>query len=588
MESIDLEFNNLSLTVNIWEPLVTKTLRPDKKTILKNVSGSFYRNQVTAILGCSGSGKSTLMNILSGYTSSGYQGSVTLNGARRDLLSFRNVSSYIMQEDHLQLYLTVQESMEIAMKLKHSTIKLDMKKRTTINSLLDNLLLCDKRDSLVYTLSGGERRRLTIALELVRSPQVMFFDEPTTGLDIVSANKVIKIMRKLADSGKTIICTIHQASAYHLTTFDTVYVLTPFGQCMYNGKSSQIVNYFSDLGFQCPIYHNPADYVIELSLGEYENSIDTLVNLVEEQNQNDQHIPNQSGQSDDNEPVVYNREYSTKYFPELWILMHRSLLTTLRDHFLVNVRLFVHFVLGTMFGIVYMGLGKSAMHVRDNAVLLFFCVMFMTYVASFTMSLKFPLELSVMRKEYFNRWYSLSSYYISITLVDLPVQIFCTFLFCSLIYLLSGQPIIFFRISMFLLIFIVTGLMSQAIGMLVSTLCKSFVINTVIVALILMFWTTYSGGMIRISDTPEIYRWLYDISFMKHSVQGVLHAVYGFDRSVLPCSNIFCPYGSPKVMLKTIDMADNLYWINVSFITSIYFVLKISSFIALKYKLSTT
>lgn len=82
----------------------------------------------------------------------------------------------------------------------------------------------------------------------------------TRGLDIVSANKVIKIMRKLADSGKTIICSIHQASAYHLSTFDTVYVLTPSGQCIYNEKSSQIINYFSALGFQCPKYHNPADY----------------------------------------------------------------------------------------------------------------------------------------------------------------------------------------------------------------------------------------------------------------------------------------------------------------------------------------
>lgn len=67
-------------------------------------------------------------------------------------------------------------------------------------------------------------------------------------------------MRKLADSGKTIICTIHQASPYHLTTFDTVYVLTPSGQCMYNGKSSEIVNYFSSHELQCPVYHNPADY----------------------------------------------------------------------------------------------------------------------------------------------------------------------------------------------------------------------------------------------------------------------------------------------------------------------------------------
>lgn len=80
------------------------------------------------------------------------------------------------------------------------------------------------------------------------------------GLDIVSANKVVEIMRKLADSGKTVICTIHQATAHHLSSFDSVYVLTPSGQCIYNGKSSQIVDYFSPLGFQCPVYHNPADF----------------------------------------------------------------------------------------------------------------------------------------------------------------------------------------------------------------------------------------------------------------------------------------------------------------------------------------
>lgn len=79
-------------------------------------------------------------------------------------------------------------------------------------------------------------------------------------MDIVSANNIINILKKLANSGKTIVCTIHQPSAYHLSNFDTVYVLTPTGQCMYNGKSSQIVEYFSKHGFQCPIYHNPSDY----------------------------------------------------------------------------------------------------------------------------------------------------------------------------------------------------------------------------------------------------------------------------------------------------------------------------------------
>ncbi|XP_050431660.1 ATP-binding cassette sub-family G member 1-like [Adelges cooleyi] len=584
MEGFDIEFADILLTVNTWDPLVTMKWMPEKTTILRSVSGTFFKNQMSAIIGCSGSGKSSLLNILSGFNSSSYKGSVTLNGMQRDLSSFRKISSYIMQEDHLQLYLTVLESMEISMKLKHSIINLDTDKQDTISELLNSLLLNEQRNTLVYKLSGGERKRLTIALELIRSPKVMFFDEPTTGLDIVSANNVLKILRKLADSGKTIVCSIHQATANHLDIFDTVYVLSPNGQCIYNGEPRQMVNYFFTLGLQCPKYHNPADYVLELSMGEYGNHNDILSKNVIEKNHDERQ---KYGNINNNMYVIHKREYPTNIFPEIWILMRRSMLITFRDNFLVNVRLFVHILLGSMFGVVYYGLGDNGMHVRDNAVLLFFCVMFSVYTAAFTMSVKFPLEFSIMQKEYFNRWYSLKSYYISVTLVDLPLQICCTLVFCALIYLLSGQPLVLFRVTLFLLMFIMTGLMSQAIGMLVSTFFQNFVTNSIVVAVILLFWTTYAGGMIRISDTPEIYRWLYDFSFMKHAVQGVLHSVYGFDRPVLPCPTVFCLYGSPKLILQVLDMGDNIYWTNFSFITSIYIVLKIFIYVSLKYKLSS-
>lgn len=112
------------------------------------------------------------------------------------------------------------------------------------------------------------------------------------------------------------------------------------------------------------------------------------------------------GESINKVPVIYHQEYPSKFYPELCILFYRMLLITFRDHvsirclhdklvfiefifqFLVKVRLFVHGLLGFMFGVVYIGLGNSALHVRDNAVLLFFCVMFMSYVAAFTMSIK--------------------------------------------------------------------------------------------------------------------------------------------------------------------------------------------------------
>ncbi|XP_050541704.1 ATP-binding cassette subfamily G member 4-like isoform X2 [Daktulosphaira vitifoliae] len=576
-DGINIEFNNISLAINNWNSLIIKNWKLEKKTILKSINGIFYKNQASVILGCSGSGKSSLLNILSGFRHSGYEGHVTSNGALRNLSSFRKVSSYIMQEDHLQLYLTVLESMKIALKLKYSIIKLENKQNVFVGKLLSDLFLSDRKDTLVYQLSGGERKRLMIALELICSPKVLFFDEPTTGLDIVSANKIIKIIRTLANSGKTVVCSIHQATANHLFMFDLAYVLTPNGQCIYNGDPKQMVNHFSKAGFQCPNYYNPADYVIELSLGEY-GDINELIHENVFKYQKTGHCTKKS--------IIYVRENQRKFLYEVLIIMHRTILITMRDHFHVNIRLFVHFLLGTMFGVVYFGLGNDGMYVRDNAVLLFFCVMFSVYVAAFTMSVKFPLEFSVMQSEYFNQWYSLKSYYISMTIVDLPIQISCSLLFCILIYLLSGQPLETFRVFMFLLMFIMTGLMSQAIGMLVSTFFQNFTINSVVVALILLFWTTYAGGMIRIADTPEIYKWLYDYSFMKHSIQGVLHSVYGFNRSI-PCSSIFCLYGSPKFMLQVLGMSENIYWINFSFIVIIYIILKICIYFSIKYKLSS-
>lgn len=112
-------------------------------------------------------------------------------------------------------------------------------------------------------MSGGEKRRLSIALELVANPTIFFLDEPTSGLDEVTAGQCIRLLKNLAKQGKTVVCTIHQPSATIFSLFDNVFVMAR-GQCVYQGGPKVLVPYLSYVNMECPKTYSPCDYIIEL------------------------------------------------------------------------------------------------------------------------------------------------------------------------------------------------------------------------------------------------------------------------------------------------------------------------------------
>ncbi|KAL1122283.1 hypothetical protein AAG570_003688 [Ranatra chinensis] len=229
-------------------------------------------------MGPSGAGKSTLLNILAGYTKSGYEGRIAVDGMERCLDDFYNVSCYIMQDDQLHDLLTVREIMFTAASLKLGP-KIDKKfKQTKISNILKGLGLIDSLDTRTGQLSGGQRKRLSIALELINNPPIMFFDEPTSGLDSSHSKQCIDLLKKLAADGRTVIMTVHQPSASMLFEADLVYCLSPGGRCSYAGSPHNIIHYMDRLhGLQCPSSHNPADFLIEVCSGEYGERTDDLV-----------------------------------------------------------------------------------------------------------------------------------------------------------------------------------------------------------------------------------------------------------------------------------------------------------------------
>lgn len=256
---LSFQYNNLS-----FQP------KGMPRPILQNVTGSINRSSLTAVMGGSGAGKSTFVNVLMGKTTN-TGGSVTVNNVPNKIKRYKKLIGYVPQDDVVLPELTVYENIYHSARVRLARTWTAAEIRAHVDSVIECLELTHRKDSLVGSIgkpviSGGQRKRVSIGMELAAAPMAIFLDEPTSGLDATAASSIMRTLKAIARLGISVIVIIHQPRMEIFEMIDDL-ILLANGQIIYEGPEEGVQNYFETLRFQFPPHANWGDVVTDIITG---------------------------------------------------------------------------------------------------------------------------------------------------------------------------------------------------------------------------------------------------------------------------------------------------------------------------------
>ncbi|CAF4166636.1 unnamed protein product [Rotaria magnacalcarata] len=373
-----ISFHNINYTVgasarpnNCWSkcPKIPCCKPQEVKQVLFNASGCFTRG-MNAIMGPSGCGKSSLLDMLADRKDPrGVSGTVLVHGSPRDS-SYKYTVGYVVQEDICSGTLTIRENLYFSISLRFPGQLSANQKDERVRAVIEEVGLKGCADTRVGTeflrgISGGEKKRTCIGMELVLSPEILFLDEPTTGLDASTASSIMNCLKDLSERHRTIIFSIHQPRYSIFKIFDTVMFMCQ-GRCLYHGSTKDVVPFFSSYDYQCEPYDNPADFALDalIAIGQKPDTMRKLNNIYNTTWENRLSVLPQGGDSANAENLGYKRrQYPVKKLRSLAVeiiyLSQRTLRNTIRNPSLALSQVGVSIILGLLVGLLFYDLKRT-------------------------------------------------------------------------------------------------------------------------------------------------------------------------------------------------------------------------------------
>eukprot|EP00602_Paraphysomonas_sp_CaronLab_P009194 CAMPEP_0185032880 /NCGR_PEP_ID=MMETSP1103-20130426/21378_1 /TAXON_ID=36769 /ORGANISM="Paraphysomonas bandaiensis, Strain Caron Lab Isolate" /LENGTH=637 /DNA_ID=CAMNT_0027568947 /DNA_START=61 /DNA_END=1974 /DNA_ORIENTATION=- len=520
---------------------VNFTVQNKSKYILRDCWGSVESGNVCAILGPSGSGKSSLLNVIGGRQSSGpsidVSGKFYVNGKSIDPMKFRKNIAYVMQDDALMATATPREALQFSAALrlpKQSFSDINDRVAQTLSAL--GIAECADTvigNALIKGISGGQRKRTSVGIELITNPSLLLLDEPTSGLDSYTAFQLIHLLQKIAASNATVLCTIHQPSSEVFHLFDQAIFLAS-GRILYNGPVKSIVSHFSAKGYTCPQNYNPSDYVMYLSQTEplerlekagiikgYENtdgspntsSDDKEASALENGNPASPEKPRSDAEND---VIGHSR---ADYLTQLMWLMLREGRNTFRNVPALIGRFGVTIVLSIIVGLIFYKAGGEDDSVEDNfsahAGLMTFAMIDGMFMQAQPALLEFPNERPMFLREYSTGTYSAAVYCLGKVCLEVPLALVQCCIQMAILYNmghLQGDFIVLMMCSFGV------GMVSASVSILVGSVVTDPKQALEIMPIILVPQILFAGFFIRTSQIPIFLRWAQYACGLKYAI----------------------------------------------------------------------
>lgn len=539
MNSIRLEFVDLKFSVQIKGPEKNGS---DRKYILKGITGTCEPGRLCAMMGSSGAGKTTLLDILAcNFISGGkIEGEVLVNGKHRVPSEFRQDSCYVLQSDVLLSSATVRESLLTSAFLKLPSTIPKKEKMQRVDQILKELGLLSCQNTLIGDellgikgISGGQKRRVSIGVELVKNPVAIFLDEPTSGLDSEIAVSLVDLLGGMSKRGRTVVLTIHQPNSLITSNFMD-FMLLADGKLVYGGPWSESVDFFKRAGYTCPQYMNPSDYFIHALMDPV--AVDTLVNQqneskslsidLEKPSHDDEIPPEESGE------IVHKDEVQESVWYQIYILALRNARTYVRNPVYLISESAQYGFMGIFVGLMYLQLNNSVeTGVQDRLASIWFGMAVLSFTPSFSAVVAWDKDRLLLRRESGQSMYSVLSWYSARTIVNIPLQFLQTLLYCVIAYFMVGYKITLTNILIFYASYALFQVISESIGLMCAAVTTTASYATLALTFVLLVLLSFSGFLV--SDVPVYFRWVTKISYLTYAYSAI--SVSQFSTTTFVC-----------------------------------------------------
>ncbi|PIA65376.1 hypothetical protein AQUCO_00100685v1 [Aquilegia coerulea] len=546
-QPLSITFDDITYSVDMPQEMKRPGVSEDRLKLLNSVSGAFRPGVLTALMGVSGAGKTTLMDVLAGRKTGGYiDGSITISGYPKKQETFARVSGYCEQNDIHSPHVTVYESLVYSSWLRLPPQEVDSAVRKMfVKEVMELVEMTPLRDAIVGLpgtsgLSTEQRKRLTIAVELVANPSIIFMDEPTSGLDARAAAIVMRGVRNTVDTGRTVVCTIHQPSIDIFEAFDELILMKRGGEEIYVGplgrNSCHLISYFEGVEGVSKLKdgYNPSTWMLEVTGGAQEEIL--KINFTDVYKKSELYRRNKTLIKELSTPLPgsidlhFSTKYAQSFFIQCMACLWKQYWSYWRNPTYTAVRLLFTTSIAILLGTIFWDLGskRSRRQELSNAMgSMYTAVIFLGIQNGSSVQPVVSIERTVFYRERAAGMYSPLAYAFGQAMIEVPYIFVQSLVYGVIVYAMVGYEwtVAKFVWSIFIMFF--TFLYFTCYGMMAVASSPNGQVAAIVSGALYGLWNMFSGFIIPRPRMPIWWRWFYWASPVSWSLYGLVASQYG-------------------------------------------------------------